>query len=404
MVERKKIVIITSMFPYGGAPANLVRYFSLSLVKENNDVEVIIPTGCYYGNKIDVNKNRYGEIETIKFRHLGFLNHPRNFIGKFLDNLLGLILPFFFLFYKTLKNDIDIIIVYSPSLLSMGSYLIARWIFRKKLLVILPEYYEKPKTKKFSLSNYNWYDFYICIRYLVRYADKFIVVSSYLKEYLNTRLKRRKDILIMPNLTDPKRFEIHDIPAFSPNKITIGYVGTPTRKDGVLDLIKSFSILNRKYQDTHLLIIGDITNGNSIVPDLRKYAREVGVNDDCITFTGLQSHIVIPRLLLSCQVLALTRPNGIFAEAGFPTKLGEYLSCKKPVLITKVGDIPKYLKNEVHVVLAEPENIQSIVDGFEKIITDKKLYEKLCQNGYKWMDENLNYINQSKRISEFINM
>jgi glycosyltransferase involved in cell wall biosynthesis len=130
---------------------------------------------------------------------------------------------------------------------------------------------------------------------------------------------------------------------------------------------------------------------------------EIGVNEDCITFTGLQSHIKVPQLLLSCQILALTRPNGIFAEAGFPTKLGEYLSCKKPVLITKVGDIPKYFTNEEHVILVEPENIQSIVYGFEKIITDKKLSEILCLRGYAWMDENLNYVNQSKRISEFIN-
>lgn len=391
------------MFPYGGASANLVRYFALSLAKENNNVEVIIPTGCYYGNKIDVNKNRHGEIESVSYRHLGLINHPRNYLGKLIDNILGLILPFFFLFYKTVKNDLDIIIVYSPSLFSLGSYLAAKFFLRKKLLVILPEFYEKPKVKNASFSLLNWFDFYVGIKYFVRYADKFIVVSSYLKKYLSARLKTPKDILIMPNLTDPRKFETNSIPPFKPGKTTIGYVGTPTRKDGVLDLIKSFGILNYKYKDTHLLIIGDITNGNSIVPELKKYATEVGVNEGCITFTGLQSHMVIPPLLLSCQILALTRPNGIFAEAGFPTKLGEYFSCKKPVLITKVGDIPKYLVNEEHVILVEPENIQSIVDGFEKIIRDKKLSEKLCLNGYKWMNENLNYVNQSKRISEFVN-
>jgi glycosyltransferase involved in cell wall biosynthesis len=238
---------------------------------------------------------------------------------------------------------------------------------------------------------------------LVRYADKFIVFSNYLKEYLSNRLKSSKDILIMPNLTDPKRFEINDIKPFKPNKITIGYVGTPTQKDGVLDLIKSFSIINNKYPNTHLLIIGDITNGDTIVPGLKKYASENGVKDDCITFTGLQSHRVVPQLLLSCQILALTRPKGIAAEAGFPTKLGEYLSCRKPVLITKVGDIPNYFKNEEHVILVEPENIESITHGFETIIINKKLSDELGLNGYKWMDENLNYVTQSKKISEFIN-
>lgn len=401
MVIRKKIVIITSMFPYGGAGANLMRYFALSLARENNDVEVIIPTGCYYGSKIDANRKRYGKIEYVRYRHLGLINHPRNYFGKFIDNTLGIILPFFYLFQKTVKKDLDLVIVYSPSLFSLGSCLAAKIFFRKKLLVILPEFYEKPKH--FSLSLFDWYSFYFGIKCLVRYADKFIVMSYYLKQYLNSRLKNPKDILIMPNLTDPRKFESHASQPFIKDKITIGYVGTPTRKDGINDLIKSFGVLNRKYTNTHLLIIGDITNGNSIVPDLKKYASEIGISKDCITFTGLQSHNVIPGLLLSCQVLALTRPNGIFAEAGFPTKLGEYFSCKKPVLITRVGDIPKYLKNEDHVILVEPENIESIVEGFERIMTDKKLNDKLCVNGYKWMDANLNYVNQSKRISEFVN-
>ncbi len=403
MVGQKKIVLITNNFPYGGASANLMRYFTLALATQNNDIEVIIPTGSYYGNKIDVNESRCGKIESVKYRHLGFIEHPKNYFGKFFDIILGLTLPFFFLLHKTIKNHLDIIIVYNPYMISMISYLITKFILRKKLLVILPEFYEKPKSKFISLSLIKWYRFYISIKYLVRYADKFIVLSSYLQQYLNKRLKTSKEILIMPNLTDPKRFEINGIKPFRPNNITIGYIGNPTKKDGVLDLIKSFSILNTKYPDTHLLIIGDITNGNSIVPDLKKYALETGVNIDCITFTGLQSHMVIPQLLLSCQVLALTRPNGISAEAGFPTKLGEYFSCKKPVLITKVGDIPKYFKNEEQVILAEPENIESMVAGFEKIIKDKKLSEKLSLNGYNWMDENLNYIKQSKRISDFIN-
>lgn len=403
MVGRKKIVLVANNFPFGGASANLLRYFSLALALQNNDVEVIIPTGGYYGNKIDVNKKRYGKIESVKYRHLGFINHPKNYFGKAIDNILGLILPFFFLLSKSLKNNLDIIIIYCPGSINIILYLITNFLLRKKLLVILPEFYEKPKSKCISRSLIGWYSFYISIKYLVRYADKFIVLTSYLDKYLKNRLKSPKDILIMPNLTDPKRFDIDEIQPFKTNKITIGYVGTPTKKDGALDLIKSFSVLNNNYPDTHLLIIGDITNGNTIVPDLKKYAFENGVKEDCVTFTGLQSHMHIPHLLLSCQILALTRPNGIFAEAGFPTKLGEYLSCKKPVLITKVGDIPKYFKNEEQVILVEPENIQSIADGFEKIITNKNLSENLCLRGHAWMDENLNYVNQSKRISEFIN-
>lgn len=402
MTRKKRIVLITNNFPYGGASANLLRYFTLCLSNEDNDIEVFLPYGSYYGSKLDCNTERFGRIENVKYRHLGFIYHPKNYFGKLLDNSLGLILPFFFLLNKTVKNKLDVIIVYNPPFFSMLFYLASKLLLHKKLLVILPEFYEKANSNIISLDMIKWYSFKISIKYLVRYADKFIVLSYYLKEYLCSRLITSKDILIMPNLTDPKRFEIKDGKPFRPNKITIGYVGTPSKKDGIWDLIKSFAILNKKYPGTHLLIIGDITNGNSIVPELKKYALENSVHKDCITFTGLQSHSLIPELLLSCQILALTRPNGIFAEAGFPTKLGEYFACKKPVVMTKVGDIPKYFKNEEHVILVEPENIESIVFGFEKILYNKKLSEKLSTNAYKWMEENLNYKNQAKKLDGFL--
>ena len=121
-----------------------------------------------------------------------------------------------------------------------------------------------------------------------------------------------------------------------------------------------------------------------------------------ISFTGLVSHNRIPDLLNSCQILALTRPNGIFAEAGFPTKLSEYFACKKPVVITSVGDIPRYFSNEENVILVIPENIESIVAGFEILLKNKDLAERISQNGYNWMDQNTNYLNISPDISLFL--
>ena len=149
------------------------------------------------------------------------------------------------------------------------------------------------------------------------------------------------------------------------------------------------------------MIIGDLTNGKTLIPALKNYARNLGILED-ISFTGLVSHKQMPDLLNSCQILALIRPNGIFAEAGFPTKLSEYFACKKPVLITSVGDIPRYFENEEHVVLAEPEKIESIVTGFENLINRKDLREKISLNGYCWMDQNTNYLNISPKINLFL--
>ena len=201
---------------------------------------------------------------------------------------------------------------------------------------------------------------------------------------------------------DLKIFDLPNTKPFIKDVITIGYTGTPSRKDGVLDLIESFAILNKKYTNIHLLIIGDSVNvNNSFIPKLNERALELGISTK-ITFTGLVSFSEIPRFLNSCQILGLTRPNGVFAEAGFPTKLGEYFACRKPVLITTFGDIPIYFKNEEHVIMVNCEDIDSIVKGFEKLINDSKLCQKISTNAYNWMESNLYYKNISSNLSGFI--
>jgi glycosyltransferase involved in cell wall biosynthesis len=396
-----KVILISNNFPYGGAAANLLRNFSIGLSRQNIPIKVIIPGGNSYGNKKGLNNYRTGIIEGVPYQHLGFLNHPKNYIGKLVDNLCVYILPVFYLAKAALKDNVDIIITYGTTFWLTGIYVILTKMFRIKLVIILPEFFEKPFNKKFSYELIKWYSFYAGIRYMVKYADGFIVLSTYLRDYLRNKLRTTKEIFIMPNLTNPDLFDLQDIEPLFHDKTTIGFTGVLTRKDGALDLIKSFSVLNNKYPDTHLLIIGDNTNGTTVIPRHRAYAKELNV-DQSITFAGLTEYEKIPKLLNSCQILTLIRPNGVFAEAGFPTKLGEYFACRKPVVITRVGDIPKYFTDEEHVILVDPENIDSIVDGFERLLNNRELAPRLSKNAYAWMDANLNYKNVSVRIAKFL--
>ena len=394
-------IITYDNFPYGGASANLLRYFSLSLSLEGNNVEVVMPTGNNYGKNIDSNVKRSGKVENVRFKHLAYLNHPQNFIGKALDIFLGFINTIGFILKESFKSELDIIIIYNTVFSRYLSIFLLSKILGKKLIVILPEFYEKPNTNFWSLARIKWTDFYLGIKYLSKYADGFFVASHYLKNYLEKERHILKPIYVLPNLMDPSLFQSENEKPFIENTITIGYTGTPTRKDGVVDLIKSFSLLHKKYDNTHLLIIGDVTNrGQSVLPPLIELASSLGVKDD-ITFTGLVAFSIIPNLINQCQILALTRPNGVFAEAGFPTKLGEYFACKKPVLITRVGDIPLYFDDCKEVKIVEPDNVESIFLGFEELINDPDLCSKLSKNSFEWMNKNLNFRNVSGMLSAF---
>lgn len=393
-------IVTFDNFPFGGAPANYLRNFALSIgLQEGNKVEVVLPVGNYYGNNTDLNVSKTGTVGNVNYRHLCYVKHPKNYFGKFFDNICGYILPIFFFVKERIRNKVDVIIIYNTSFATTLTFLLIKFIIGKKLIVILPEYYERP-TSKYSLAQLRWLNFYFGMAYLVKYADKFIVLSYFLKNYLISKSIREENILILPNITDPEIFKVQNAKEHIKGKITIGYSGTPTRKDGVVDLIESFAVLTKKHPDTHLLIIGDVVNGNTIIPGLRKKADNLGIADK-VTFTGLVPFKIVPQLLNSCQILALTRPSGIFAEAGFPTKLGEYFSCRKPVLVTSVGDIKKYFVSGVHAIIAIPEDIDSIVEGFELLILNEHLRYQISENAYKWLQENLNYRTLSTKINNF---
>ena len=80
---------------------------------------------------------------------------------------------------------------------------------------------------------------------------------------------------------------------------------------------------------------------------------------DRIVFTGVVCSQEMPQLLKNAEVLLLARPDGLQAKYGFPTKLGEYLLTENPVVVTKVGDIPKFLKDGESALLAEERNASS---------------------------------------------
>ncbi len=386
----RRIVIIGKNFPSGGAAVNYLKNLALALSKTSN-VRVLIPSGYYYGAKN--NKIRKGEICGIEYRYLCFKQHPQNYIGKLVDIVCSIFALFFYTLFNSRK--MDIIMSYNISLFKTFSDILTSRLFRKKIVIILPEFYEKPSG---FISKIKWYMFYVAIKYLTRYADGFIVFSEYLKDYLLKNRKINKPIVITPNAIDPLVFKIEKQEPYIKNGITIGYVGTPSRKDGIDDLLESFSIVNNKYIDTHLLVIGDSTDGSSsLVEQAKLIAKKMKVSD-CVTFTGLVESNKVPLLLNSCQILILARPSGIFAEAGFPTKLGEYFSCRKPVVTTNVGDIGRYFRNKEHVILVEPNNPQSIAGGIEYLIENRESWNQLADNAYKWMDENINYRNINNKL------
>jgi glycosyltransferase involved in cell wall biosynthesis len=383
-------------FPYGRASANFLRNLAAGL-SQYDTIEVLLPAGYSLAGIQNRFATKTGAIDGVKWRYLSFINSPKNIFLKIAEKFWGILVLLFYLFkQEVIKRRKYTVIKYNISFSSNLLLLLTSKLLAFRLINIIPEFYEKPKRGIISLLK--WYDFYWGIKYLGRYPEGIITVSSYLKNYVLIR-GRTKKVVIIPNLVNPEEFKT-DSKKYIEGKLTIGYAGTPVEKDGIDDLLKSFALVNTINPDTHLLIIGDATKG-SVIPELKKKALDLKIQDN-ITFTGLVDFNEVPALLNACDILVLARPQSIKAEAGFPTKLGEYFACRKPVVVTSVGDIKTHFENTDAVLLAEPGNIQSIAGAIKSLIADKEKRIRIGNNGCEWMMQNLEYKTVSKKVHEFI--
>ena len=275
------------------------------------------------------------------------------------------------------------------------------WFFCKlhniKFVYLVDEYpYSVLYPQKYN-SLYKWYE-------LNRYHklfDLILVMTTPLQEFYSKLKKGNGKIEIIPMTVEPERFEniLNEQLFQKPYFAYAGYLGDD--KDGVDILIKAFGIVAKEYDDLLLVLIG-YSNNQVHHDNLIKLSKDNNIIDRVI-FTGRIHRDEVPRYFCNSIGLLLARPDNIQAKGGFPTKLGEYLATGKPVVVTKVGEIPEYLKDNHNAFLAEPDSAESFALKMIELLMDKDNAYRVGINGKKLTEEVFNYKVQANHILEILN-
>ena len=195
-------------------------------------------------------------------------------------------------------------------------------------------------------------------------------MTSYLKDYYIELCKRNVKTLILPMTVDVDRFQLQSEDFLDSNIIT--YCGDLSQnKDGVVTLIESFAILIADFPNLILKLIG--TNKHKqYIDSLIEMTKQMGISKN-VLFVGYVNPDMIPTELYKSRLLVLSRPSSIQAQGGFSTKLGEYLATGIPVVVTKVGEIPLYLTDEVNAFMAEPDDASSFANAMKRSLINNEL-------------------------------
>lgn len=386
-------MVSSSPFSYGtGANSNFLTNFAVGLKKNNYDIEILIQHQSL---------NDTGFFKGIRFHCCGRYGSNQSVFNSVRSLFLNIFLPPYHL-HKNRKY-INCVITFQNDFIETVFLLIASKIYHKPYIHIQVDFYDKKtfSRKKKGLKNeIRYLNYSLRIYYLSKFYDGAIVLSSFLKNHYISMGMNADDVFLQPHLVDIENFKEARMSPIFRNKITtFGVLGSINHQNGITDLFVAIQKVVDENYKVELMLIG----GSEKEYDYcRVKAEELNIHEK-IKYIGKVPYTKLAGVLKNCDAFILARPDSIESIAGFPTKIGEFLSSKRPMIVTKYGDIPIYFKDEVNALLANPSDPTSLATKIKYLIDNKEKAIKMTENGYKWAIDNIEYIASGKRIGTFLN-
>ena len=182
--------------------------------------------------------------------------------------------------------------------------------------------------------------------------------------------------ILIPNGVDLEEFnpKVSPIKKFSDGRINILFVGRIEKRKGLIYLLKAYKILEKKFKNLRLIIIGE----GDLKKECEKYIRENGLKE--VYFEGR----VIGRELVSyyngCDIFC---SPAIFGES-FGIVLLEAMACGKPVVAFANQGYKEFLLGKKgERFLAKPRNPKELAQKLEILIKNPKLRKEMGEWGIK---------------------
>lgn len=391
-LKKKEAIVIfgdTFTFPEGNAATNRVHTFAKGFL-ENKVAAFVI---CF---RNEYTENIEGTFEGIGYYYpYGQKVRKKNVLIRRWVKLRKYIKTYKLLKELSFQNEILAISVWTNTLMTQLFVYFLGKHFRIKIIHEHSEHplreFQKPWIRKIWGESKSFIGTRLC--------DGIFCISQYLMDFYISRNVNEKKLLLVPSTVDTERFNITGAPPLPYNYIA--YCGSLTIiKDGVNILIESFSQIANEKPDIDLVLIG---KGDSAEEEMviRKQMEQLKLGKR-VHFLGQMSRTEVPAYLVGAKLLVLARPKSIIADAGFPSKLTEYLSTGKPVVATKVGEIPIYLKDNENAFLSEPDSVEEFADKLSYVLDNYEHALTIGREGKRLTETIFNYNFQAVRMIGFI--
>jgi len=227
-------------------------------------------------------------------------------------------------------------------------------------------------------------------KYILKYnlskADFITATSRDLTK--ETSLYTDKKVVTIPFGVDTSRFSREA--RKDGGIITLGIVKSLEEIYGVKYLIEAFAKINKKHDNTKLLIVGD----GPLRVKLEELCESLNIKNKVI-FTGGVPNSRVSHYLNMMDIFIM--PS---LSESFGVSILEAESCMVPVVATDVGGIPEVVIDGLTGFLVKPGDSDALAEKLSTLIEDRELRERMGRCGRKFVIENYDWKDSVKQMYE----
>lgn len=228
-------------------------------------------------------------------------------------------------------------------------------------------------------------------QFIIRKSDLVTCASRNLERYV--RKLGYENAIHLPNGVDTERFHpiemqyAKTVVNMPKNAKIVLYAGRLESDSGVDVLIKAFSrLIRRTRQKIFLVILG---SGRKLEM-YRSISYNLGIHKR-VMFRNEVDSVYVPYYFNSANILIIPYLESPFTHFCFPSKLAEYMACKKPIVASNVGVLPSVVENGKDGFIYESQNAVELASKIDILLNDARLAESCATHAYYKAVENFTW-------------
>ena len=228
-------------------------------------------------------------------------------------------------------------------------------------------------------------------------SDGGIVISSHIEEKFRALTQGKVPIHYLPISVNMDRFPV--IPRRTKSTISMFYAGSFGKKDGLLVLLDAFDWLAAKYEGIRLVL-----TGKGDAEAMQEFYARMDVSNFRyrIEYKGYLDDDGYYSTLNDADIPCMTRVDLAFAHAGFPFKLGEFLATGKPVVVSRVSDVERFLVDRHSAMVVTPGSSEEVCKAVEFLIDNPESAAAIGRRGRNVAETFFDYQRQGKALLAFL--